>query len=71
MNASATITCTICGALIPLTLTTAPTLGGLSATFDQTLVDEHIEMHNHCGCGWSDTGARLHFEGCPVHGLFT
>lgn len=69
MSIDATITCTICGASIPMSYTDDPSSQGLSLSYDTALVDEHVEMHKNCTCGWaSDTGARWHVGTCSVHG---
>lgn len=67
---TASIPCTICGAALPAPLLDQPDSRRLSVTFDETFIDEHIQMHTDCTCGWSvETGDRMHDFFCKVHGV--
>jgi hypothetical protein len=61
------IVCPGCGVALPMTATDVPTEGGLSTSFDESYIDEHMVMHAKCDCVWMDQ-QRHHSPSCPVHG---
>jgi hypothetical protein len=65
------ISCTLCGAGLPVPTTAVPGSPGALA-LDSTFVDEHVEMHTTCTCHWDGLlglMARLDTDPtCPHHG---
>jgi hypothetical protein len=60
------IECPGCGVAIPMRASTRPDGKGMSTTFDESFLDEHMEMHANCDCVWMD-GQRHHSPACKVH----
>lgn len=65
----ASITCPICGVVIPLPLSDAPNSLGLSVGLDDTYAVEHADMHVNCLCTWSWGTINKVNPDCPRHGL--
>lgn len=61
------IECPACRVVLPMPTSVAPTGSNLSTTFDESFIDEHMQMHANCRCVWMD-GQRQHNPACPVHG---
>lgn len=61
------IECPACGVKLPVFASNTPTKEGMTRTFDETYVDEHVAMHTRCTCLWIDS-VRNHDPDCAVHG---
>ena len=60
------IECPGCGVVLPLGSSRVPGPSGVSTTFDESYVDEHMKMHAECDCLWVDK-VRQHVPDCKVH----